>query len=190
MLIHEEKRLAFCFHWHTASRATLPPLLRRGFVFAGRKHEGPLNLTGRTRHRFQGIDHYHYACTVRNHFDVFVSWLHAAKVLGQEEDKVTVEFIKSFHARRPNHFPYHHRLWRFLWDADPSQILYFEDIAAHLNKYLTGHGFQPLQEGEFEVKGRNPYRPRDSYRHHWRKDAVAYMEARFEDELEYLGYRF
>jgi hypothetical protein len=70
MYVHHEKKLAFVAHPRTASSATAHTLMGMGFEIDQHGHHGVVDMPDEDWTTF---------CTVRNPFDVLVSWYYAQK---------------------------------------------------------------------------------------------------------------
>ncbi len=81
MYIHHEKKVAFIAHPRTASTATAHVLMQMGFVIEDSHHSCPT----------WDLDGWDVICTVRNPFDVLVSWFY-----NQPREKPFTQWLPEF----------------------------------------------------------------------------------------------
>ena len=200
MYYHKEKKVVYHAHMKVASRDTRDALQRRGFLQAYGHHGGPhggRSVEARDRleawagHVTWWFDQdpgdFTFYGTVRNHFDIVLTFLHWG-VDGM--NAITHECLAKFMWGRTSHFHNGHRLFRGLSEIPDMRIIRYESLRLDVSDMLYAHGLPPLEDGELANDGRfaTVGKPREDYRTIYTPEERLVVEERYAGEMAQLGY--
>lgn len=196
MYVHPEAKVGYYAHMRTGSTATKEWLLARGFVKVKGHHEPPW---GWRRKPHQGIVHnnrwwwnqpqweYQFYATVRNHYDICLSFKYWMKYEGE----ITDGWLDEYMYTRYRHLYCAHVLYPAFEFIPMCRTLYYENLRNDVNWMLTNHGLDPVTKPEAreranETKGK----PHGSYREHLSLVERMVIERRFRWEMKQYGYEW
>ena len=173
-------KIAYLAHPKTASQATVAALRGVGFpALQSRHHHGRLAQP-------MGED-WIVCTTVRNHFDLFVSWYYHKK--RDLVESFTVKFMEELIGPidRTNHyFPDTHRLYSYHGGV-ATHVMKFEALEDGLNTVLALRGLGPVTLARENVSERRKNRP---YQEFHDPSTRSWVEDRYGEEMEELGYQW
>lgn len=186
MYINRKTKLAYLAHMRTGSQSTGTILETLGFEQVGDHH----SYAG-----VENLEDYSFVTTVRNHWDVFVTWYAEMAFMRSElrwtpaPQEVTAEFMDDWMSKNRGYYPRTDRLWRFIWDdlPGPLTVLRFENLETDISKWISDNGIGPMKY--MPLKGRSA-RPRDPYQNHYTPESRRWVQDRFAEELDRLSYSF
>lgn len=185
MWVLPEKQMCFLANPKTASLATAHALETLGFKHYGDQHSTPIRSGW---NRWQEVDDtWTIFCTVRNHFDVFVSWYFhntrtpgTSKYFGYPFERFLYEWAfnpKWFHNNE------------IYWERRPwcNKILYYETLQADFDNLLVSCGLPATQLQQYNIsknrKGRH-------YREFYTESSIRFIEDKFGPEMILFNYRY
>lgn len=165
MYVHEEKKVAFIAHPRTASSATGHTLLQMGFTIVGNHHSLE-----------SGREDWTVGCTVRNPFDVMVSWYHNKP---REEKSFALwlpRFIDECHYFDDNHL-------MFYGQPYATHVLRFENLQKEFDKFCFDAKLCPRQ-----ILPRNVSTRKEVYYMSYYNENAKLVVERFRDDFVNNGY--
>ncbi len=201
MYVHFEKKLGFLAHMRTASTATAEVFMKRGFTRLFGHHSLPLsfvktdNAYGEENERRWFTEDpfdYRWACTIRNPFDLILSWQYIKRTRFQGYRvtplPATPEWLDQFFWHYRSVLWSNQYLFSAVWEIPGVTTMRYEILRQDLDAVLHMWKLEPLAADEFLHTRKTPGRPTDSYRNHITPEMRAHIETRFTKELERFGY--
>lgn len=196
MYVHHEKRLVYLAHKKVASRATASVLVDRDFVRVGTHHSGPWDRPRRTDSEFRrfweaGPETFTYFTTVRNHFDLLLTYRYWRRYQN-DYDWSTAEGLRKFLWEEK--MTSGTSLFWFLQEVWDVRVWRYESLRMELDVMLKWSLGAPLAPEEFphleEHKTSGKPRGDRAYRSKYTEAQRAAVEEVFSQEMEDFGYKF
>lgn len=185
MWILPEKQICFLANPKTASLATAYTLETLGFEHYGSQHCIPASSGWQ---HWQKIDNtWTIFCTVRNHFDVMVSWYFhntrtpgTSKYFGHPFERFLYEWADNQKWFRDN---------KMYWERTPlcNNILRYEILQTDFNSLLISCGL-PLTQLQQHNVSKN--RKKRHYHNFYTKKSIKFMEDKFGVEMGLYNYGY
>ncbi len=196
MYVHPDAKVGFFAHPRTGSTATKNWLLERGFIRVKGHHQAPW---GTRRKASEGIVYnnrwwwnerqweYQFYATVRNHFDICLSYKHWMN----HEGPITDGFLDEFAYTRNHHFYCAHTLYPAFQMIPGCRVWRYENLVGHVNSTLAVNDLPlvPIDEARVRANGTQG-KPGGSYREHLSPEERAVIENRFEWEMGRFEYEW
>jgi hypothetical protein len=173
MYVHDDARLVYLANPRTGSTSTAKALQDIGFRLEGTHHSGGKVPSG---YRTFGV--------VRNHWDTCVSWVYAVPIVQYHLLKVNQESIEHVLDKLDNPYVTENIMWG-LHNLDIT--LRYEDLPWALNDVLEVWGLPAVKLPRENV---SEARKCSHYRTFYDHETREYVNNRFKDEIERLGYKF
>ena len=185
MLIHHERKLIYLSHAKTGSHAIVKSLEQVGFIQHG-WHHARLNTFNR-----EDPDEWISITTVRNHWDIVVSWMFA-RFNGPPpkwNKSAVYDALGDYH--QPGRIPHQNRhilnreppgKWSFFrFHEDANAILRYESLQEDLHHYVPD---APL----LRVVNPTPNKPNIPYERHYTNETHDLVLFLFQEEIAKYGY--
>jgi len=183
MWILPEKKMCFLANPKTASLATGYTLQALGFEQYGSQHATP-DRSGWNR-RDEIDDTWTVFCTVRNHYDVFVSWYFhntrtpgTSKYFGWTFERFLYKWVDNLEWFRSG---------QMYWERNPwcNQVLRYETLQTDFNRLLRLHNLPALQ---LQIQNVSKNRRCRAYHEFYSAKSVQFIENKFGAEMGLLNY--
>lgn len=196
MYVHPQAKIGYYAHMRTGSTSTRMWLEKRGFIKVSGHHQPPWGW------RRNSADHperdfnsrwwwnerqweYQFYATVRNHFDIMLSFKHWMNW----EGPITAGKIDQYTFTRYNHLYCHGIIFAAFQLIPNCRPLYYENLQFDLNRMLETGGLPPITDDEARKHANyTDGKPTDDWRNHIDADERNVIEQRFAWEMGQYGY--
>lgn len=207
MIVHHDKGLVYQLHQKTASRQTRDILEKRGFVELAGHHDSFAsdNLKYDQWSEAWWRNFHTFMCTVRDHFDYFLTrWQQDLNLQAVKDgvapafSPVTVKWLQGNRQANPRWSLMRGKLWHLWWENEALtswpgtsvHVVWFENLRDGLNALLHIYDLPVISDDEWhEDQWKTKLKPRE--RPPWEyftEEAVNWMLERYWFERELLSY--
>ena len=167
MYMHHEKKIGFIAHPRTASSATAHTLMKMGFEIDNYGHHGMVYVPD--------VD-WKVFSTVRNPFDVLVSWYYSKEREHNFNDWLPIFLRDCHHFRGVRMF-----FGRFIC----THVLHYETLQDDFDGLCNDFDFHPRT---IEKRNVSPHRTHEGYMTHYNFSRARQVIQRFRDDFTENGY--
>jgi len=203
MYIDFQRKVGFLAHPKTGTQTVSSILTENlGFKPVGGHHDGPNNLCSNLMGPWiskwnclslKEKDEFSWFCTVRNPYDLVVTWWSGKRLQEAYWDGIDGRCIMEIFSKSPQWYPYSAigRIFRFLYDPLPGcldSIVKLENLEEEMRDVLLSYGYKKEDIPRFPHKGRHPYKRRDEPLACFKQNGLNYMARIYGEEIRSLGY--
>lgn len=182
MYYHKPTKTAYYANPKTASTATSNALTKQAdFEQIGPHHHGPNAVKEQVPEIHQSF------CTVRNHFDMIVSWHYFIQSTENNHPPITLERTKQLVEQHMDNYITEPLMWPVARKCSVVLIYDRKTLENQLNEVLRRLRISAVDLDHMKSSGHRPHNK--PWTQHFTNDAENYIINKFGEEMEYYGFK-